>query len=307
MTRLSWINPAVFSVLVAATLWGMLGVAYEIIDRNIDVDRFTVVTLRAVGATVVLIVWWSVRDRTVFAIDKRDCPRFVMMGLVSVTLFYVILIYAFAYTSVAVGTLLLYLAPAFVTIAASLFLGEPITQIKILALTLSFAGCALVVEITNPDYLSGNLWGIVLGLASAVCYGSYSLLAKPMLARYRGATVQAVHMIIGSAALLIIKMIVSPGEWPSVGESLLIALACGIALSVVPVALYTAGLNGLPSSDASILATWEPVVAVLLAAVVLGERLGSVQTIGACFVVGAVVLLGWGGSGRRRSEMTVSP
>ena len=306
MQRLRQFNPAMLAVLLAATLWGTLGVYYEIVDRHVDVDRLTVVTLRATGATIVLVLWWNWRDRSVFCVGRRDLPIFVAMGLASVTAFYIFLIYTFVYTSVAVGTLLLYMAPAFVTIGAACFLGERLTRSKIVALLVSFVGCALVVEITRPGAISGNAKGILLGLASAICYASYSLMAKPMLTRYRGATIQTVHMIFGSVALLLVKLIVSPGDWPSILQVVVLSLVGGIAISVVPVALYTYGLSNLPSSEASILATWEPVVAVLLAAIVLDERLGAVQTVGACLVVAAVVILGRSTSSRR-AEVIVEP
>jgi drug/metabolite transporter (DMT)-like permease len=296
--KLRSLNPAILAVLLAATLWGTLGVYYEVVDRHVDIDQLTVVTLRAVGATVMLVLWWTWRDRSVFLVARRDLPIFAIIGLVSVTAFYIVLIYAFVYTSVAVGTLLLYMAPAFVTVGASILLNERLTRAKLAALLVSFVGCALVVEITRPDAVSGNLNGILLGLASAVCYGSYSLMAKPMLARYRGATVQTIHMIVGSIALLGIKLVVSGAEWPSWWQVLVLGTIGGAILSVIPVALYTAGLGKLPSSEASILATWEPVVAVFLAALVLGERLGMVQTIGACLVVMAVVILGRSTSGQ---------
>jgi drug/metabolite transporter (DMT)-like permease len=287
--RLRAVNPAILAVLLAATLWGTLGVAYELIDRNVETDRLTIVTLRAVGATVILVVWWAIRDRSVFQVTRRDLPVFVLMGLVSVTIFYIILIYAFLYSSVAVATLLLYMAPAIVTIGAAVFLDERLTPSKLLALGISIAGCGLVVE---------NVKGIVFGLGSAVCYGSYSLLAKPVLTRYRAHTVQTVHMIFGSAALLAVKLVVSPAAWPSLWQTVLLAAFLGTLISIAPVALYTYGLNVLPSSEASILATWEPVVAVVLAALILDERLGLIQTIGAGCVVCAVILLGWASASR---------
>ena len=306
MQNLRRLNPAILAVLLAATLWGTLGIYYELVDRHVDIDQLTVVTLRAVGATAMLVLWWGLRDRSVFRVERRDMPIFTIMGLTSVTAFYVILIYSFLYTSVAVGTLLLYMAPAFVTIGASIMLDERLTRPKLMALLVSFVGCALVVEITRPGAVSGNLKGILLGLASALCYGSYSLMAKPMLARYRGATVQTVHMMVGTAALLAIKLVVSGAEWPSWWQVIALAAIGGAFLSVVPVALYTLGLSNLPSSEASILATWEPVVAVVLAALVLGERLGIAQTFGACLVVAAVVILGRSTSGRS-VEPAVAP
>jgi drug/metabolite transporter (DMT)-like permease len=304
MQRLHAVNPAILAILLAATLWGTLGIAYELVGREVDVDSLTIVTIRAVGATAILVIWWGIRDRTVFRVTRRDLPVFVLMGLISVAVFYIVLIYTFVYTSVAVGTLLLYMAPAFVTVGAAMFLDERLTVSKLLALAISFIGCGLVVEITNPDVVSGNIKGILFGLGSAVCYGSYSLLAKPVLARYRAPTVQTVHMIFGTVALLIVKLIVSPGSWPPIWQTVLLSVFLGTLISIVPVALYTYGLNALPSSEASILATWEPVVAVLLAALVLGERLGAVQTIGACCVVCAVILLGRASATRRPAVVT---
>ncbi|MEJ7837547.1 MAG: DMT family transporter [Thermomicrobiales bacterium] len=292
MNRIGRLNPAIAAVLFAATLWGTLGIYYDVVNRSVDVDQLTVVTLRGVGATVVLVLWWGWRDRSVFRVERHDIPAFVVMGLVSVAAFYVFLIYAFVWTSVAVGTLLLYTAPAFVTLGASLFLGERVTRIRLAALGMSFAGCALVVEIHQPGSVSGNIKGVAIGLAAALCYASYSLIAKPMLVRYRSHTVQTMHMVFGALALLMIKLVVSPTVWPPLAATLILALVGGILLSVIPVALYTFGLTHLPSSDASILATWEPVVAVFLAVLVLDERLGLIQSIGAGLVVLAVIILG---------------
>lgn len=306
MNRLGRLNPALAAVLLAATLWGTLGIYYDVVDRSVEVDQLTVVTLRGVGATLVLVVWWGWRDRSVFKVKRHDLPAFVVMGVVSVAAFYVFLIYAFVWTSVAVGTLLLYTAPAFVTMGASLFLGERVSRIRLVALGMSFAGCALVVEIHLPESVSGNFKGVAIGLAAALCYATYSLMAKPMLGRYRGHTVQTMHMVFGAAALLMIKLVVSPMEWPPLEVTLILALVGGILLSVIPVALYTFGLTHLPSSDASILATWEPVVAVFLAVLVLDERLGVIQSIGAGLVVLAVVILGRAMPGKR-PRLTIDP
>ena len=67
----------------------------------------------------------------------------------------------------------------------------------------------------------------------------------------------------------------------------------GLALgpTVGALTLYTAGLQRVPAGVASITATLEPVVATVLAVVVLGERLAVPQLVGAALVVTAVLLL----------------
>lgn len=292
---------AVLCVVIAASLWGTLGIAYELVQRHVDIDRLTLVTLRALGATLVLATWFGLRDRTVFRIRQRDLPRFLILGLVAVTAFYVLLIYTFQYASVAVGSLLLYTAPAMVTVASVFLLGEALTGPKVAALFSSLIGCGLVVEIASPGALSGNWKGIALGLASALCYACYALVAKPLLARYRASTVQVTHMLIGALALLVVKLVNDVDGWPPLWQALLIAAFLGTVICIAPTALFMTGLSALPSSEASILATMEPVVAMVLATLVLDERLSEMQVAGAVFVIAAVVILARAGARRPRS------
>ena len=281
---------AVAYVLIAAACWGTIGTAFALILDQIETDGVTVVTLRATTATALLWGWLGIADREALRLPRRDLPFFVLFGLVTVTVFYLALIYAFQGTSVAVGTTLLYLAPALVTAGAARFLGEPLTRTKLTALVMTFGGCLLVVRAYQPGNLSGTPTGIALALLAAVSYASYSLMGKPLLARHRPATVLAYHLLIGTVGLVAIKLVASPGSWPAPREALTIGLYTGIVTTLAPITLYTLGLRRLPSGEASILATFEPVVALILAATVLRESLTPPQWLGALVVVAGVVL-----------------
>jgi DME family drug/metabolite transporter len=250
---------------------------------------------------VLAVLWFGLRDRSVFALRQGDTVRMILFGLVSVTAFYLALIYAFRYSSVAVGTLLLYLAPALVTVGAALWLNDPLTRVKVGALGLSLAGLLLIVEPFRPGGLGVSIAGIAFGLASAVTYGSYSLIAKPLMARYPPATLLVWNLPVGATGLVLVKLAVSPGDWPAPSDSVAIALYCGLVITLVPVGLYTVGLSRIPASEASILATMEPVVAAVLAFVVLDERLGPAQLLGGAAIIGSVVLLAARG---RRTRVT---
>jgi drug/metabolite transporter (DMT)-like permease len=160
-----------------------------------------------------------------------------------------------------------------------------------MALVLTFLGSALVVQVTQPANLTGNAAGIALGLVSAASYATYSLLGKHLLSRHRMATVMAAYLLLGTLLLLVVKLIVSPATWPAPGEALTIGLYTGVMTTLVPVTLFTFGLSRLPSGDATILLTFEPVVAFILAAAVLGESLDVGQWLGAAAVLAGVALL----------------
>jgi DME family drug/metabolite transporter len=287
------------AVVVAAALWSTLGTSYALIQRHVAIDDVTLVTLRATGAAVLALGWFGWRDRSVFAIRAGDTVRMVLFGLVSVTAFYLALILAFRHSSVAVGTLLLYLAPALVTLGAAMWLNDPLTKVKLFALSLSFAGLLLIVELWRTDGARVSAAGIAFGLAAAVTYGSYSLVGKPLTARYAPGTLLVWTLPVGAAGLLLVKLVVSPGDWPAPGECFAIAAWCGLVLTLLPVGLYTVGLSRIPASEASIIATIEPVLAALFAFMLLGERLGPSQLAGAACVVGSVIALATLGRGTR--------
>ena len=283
------------AVLAAAACWATQGVAYALILDGIQTDGLTVVTLRAVTATLVLWVWLALTDPGALRIPRAALPAFTLLGAIAVTIFYPALFYTYQWTSVSVATTLLYLSPTLVTLGAALFLGEPLTPGKLIALVTTFLGSALVVQAYQPENLRGSAAGIGLGLIAAATYGTYSVLGKKLLARHQMATVLAAYLLIGTLLLLGVKLLVSPGTWPAPREAITIGLYTGVMTTLLPITLYTFGLSRLPASEASILLTFEPVVAFVLAAVVLGESLHAGQWLGVIAVLGGVVLLTWPG------------
>jgi len=71
--------------------------------------------------------------------------------------------------------------------------------------------------------------------------------------------------------------------------------AVGVAIAVIPtmvaISLFMAGLPRVGASRAALLSTVEPVVTVVLAAILLGERLSPIQAVGGLLVVLAVVVV----------------
>jgi drug/metabolite transporter (DMT)-like permease len=279
------------AVLGAAACWATQGVAYALILAGIQTDGLTVVTLRAVTATLVLCVWLALTDPGTLRIPRAALPAFTLLGAIAVTLFYPALFYTYQWTSVSVATTLLYLSPTLVTLGAALFLREPLTARKLIALVTTFLGSVLVVQVYQPENASGSAAGIGVGLIAAATYGTYSVLAKKLLARHQMATVLAAYLMMGTLLLLGVKLLVSPSTWPAPREAITIGLFTGVLTTLVPITLYTFGLSRLPASEASILLTFEPVVAFVLAAVVLGESLHAGQWLGVAAVLGGVVLL----------------
>jgi drug/metabolite transporter (DMT)-like permease len=232
--------------------------------------------------------WGALRVRA------ADLPLFVAFGLLGVTTFFLLYVYAVTLTGVAVSVVLLYTAPAFVAVMAWRFLGEGFGWRKGVALLATVAGCALVARLFDQSH-QVSLLGVACGLGSAFTYALYSILGKQSLRRgYPVHTMSFYVYAVGAAGLVAVTLFDGPGQLFSMGADAgawALLLMLGTVQTIGALALYTTGLRYLEAGVASIVATFEPVVAMLLAYFVLSEPLTWPQLVGGGFILGAVLLL----------------
>ena len=292
-------------VLLAATLWGTLGTIYTLGTDRFQLTPLAIVFWRGGLAALALGLLGIGRALTgrgwgMFRVRRADLPIFLTFGLLGVTAFFLLYIYAVVLVGVAAAVVLLYTAPVFVALMAWRFLGEPFGIRKGVALLLTFFGCALVVRAYDPGLLVLNLVGIMCGLGSAFTYALYSILGKLSLKRgYPITTMSFFVYLIGASGLLLVALL-RGGNNGGLGQlftmgtdvgawSLLLMLA--LLQTIGALYAYTAGLRYLEAGTASILATFEPVVATLLAAFVLRENLEWPQLVGGALILMSVVIL----------------
>ena len=192
---------------------------------------------------------------------------------------------AIRYASAGLVALLLYLYPAFVTVLSSLILHEKITRIKALALCIALAGTALTV---SPE--GGQMAGILLALAAAVIYSFYIIVGTHVMQRV--SALQSSTVIFASAGLVYGALTAINGPHLPAGPSgwWLIAGIVIIA-TVIPVVTFLAGLQRIGPTNASMLSTLEPVVTVILAALLLHDALKQLTLLGGGLILIAVILL----------------
>lgn len=290
---------AYLAVVSAAALWGTLGVAYELILRTGEVEPLTLVSLRMLTAVIVLIGYVALQYPRLLVVPRAALPTLLAIGVVSFALFYVSLIYAFRWSSVPVATVLLYTAPAWVAAGERLFLGYRLNRASVIAVCCAVAGSALVADLLHAASGGFSLRGVAIGLFAAITYASYSILGKRALTMVPPVTVLVYGTAIGAACVIPVTLLVDGVSMPSAGVLAEIVLWPGIAVTVIPIALYTHGLRALRPSTANIIATLEPVVAIALSAAILDQRLGPAQIAGALLIIAGVLSLSLRPDGRR--------
>lgn len=207
---------------------------------------------------------------------------------------WILLFEAYRYTSVAVATLCYYMAPILIILVSPLLFQEKLTGRKIICVAIALCGMVLVSGITEAGGVqaqeSSRTTGILLGLGAAVLYASVVLLNKamPAVEAYPKTIVQ-----LGTAAVTLLPYTLLtetvPSEafsWLSLGMLLLV----GIVHTGVAYALYFGSVTGLKAQTAALLSYLDPVMAILLSALLLAEKLSVPGVVGALMVLGAAVV-----------------
>ena len=265
-------------VFLAASMWGTLGIFAKLL-YGYNLDPFTIVFFRASTAFFLLLLYNNFRDDLNLKKDKLKFYAFY--GFFSVFLFYVLYFYAVKLSSVSLAVLLLYTAPIYSTIMGYLIFKERITPMKLASLGMVLVGVLFVTELNG----SVNIVGIILGLLSGFTYALYGILGK--IAVREESPGEALMYTLGFGALFLLpftKFSIPMGAIPYL-------VALGVFPTFLAYLMYNHALQDIEASRASIVATVEPVVALILAYLIFHEVLSMRQIFGASLIIFGALLL----------------
>jgi drug/metabolite transporter (DMT)-like permease len=186
--------------------------------------------------------------------------------------------------------MLLYTFPAIVAAVAVAIGRERLDARRLTALGLAFGGLVFVLAGTGMGAL--DPLGAGLALTAACVYSAYILVSDSVVGRISPPVLAALVCSGAAVALTLGSTVLGqlrPGDITVAGWGWLACLA--FVSTVGAVSFFFAGLKCVGPTTASILATVEPLVTVVLAVLVFGERLGPLQLLGGTLIVGAVLAL----------------
>ncbi len=277
-------------IALGASLWGLIAIFVEGL-YTYGFTALEIVAIRVMVAAILLILFVSIKDVKLLKIDWRDSMYFVGTGIFSIVFFNWCLFTAIKETSIAVAAILLYTAPAIVTILSRFLFQEWFTKRKILALCMTFFGCMFVIGLLPGGASNASLFGVLAGLGSGLGYALYSIFGKYALEKYSSLTVITYTFIYASVALIPVTGLWQKTDVILQSGVLMNAIGIGFVSTVLAYMLYTVGLQFVESSRASITATVEPVIATLVGVILFQEQLSLWQIVGIFFVLSAVMVV----------------
>ncbi|MFS2155138.1 DMT family transporter [Rhizobium sp. Rhizsp42] len=192
-------------------------------------------------------------------------------------------------TSVANATLLANLAPVFVTIIGVLFMGAAVTRVFVVGLVLAIAG--VVILKGGPAALGqGDLRGDGGAVLAAVAYALYILAIGRLRTRFD--TVRIMLWSTASAAVCLFPFgfFVEGHLLPTTAYGWAMVFGLAFISHASGQVAITYALAYLPAAFSSLTLLLQPVVAAILAWILLSEPIGPMQAIGGLVVLAGIMI-----------------
>jgi drug/metabolite transporter (DMT)-like permease len=196
------------------------------------------------------------------------------------------------YTSVAASVVLVSNTPVFVAILAYLALGEKTTPLSFAGILVALGGTVVIAQDGSAG--SAAVFGNVLAILGALTFTVYVLVGRSQRSAAEPVGVLPYSIVLytaAAAALLPIALLSGDRVWGYGGETWFWLLAIALGPQIMGHTVFNWALRYVEASVISGTVLAEPVVASLLAWLVLSERPGTVTLVGGAVVLAGIFLL----------------
>jgi drug/metabolite transporter (DMT)-like permease len=244
----------------------------------------------------------------------RDLAYCFLLGTLGVAVSNYFYYVAIQRTSVATAIIVQYTAPVWVLFYVVARREQKLTPQKVAAVALAVIGIALVIDLFG-EFFGGHsrsavrldAYGMIAALLASFSFAFYNVAGHRILARYDRWRVLVWTLTAATAFWLVVNppwRIASahylPAQWMFLFVFSMISVLGAFSL-------YFLGLQFLEPTRAIIASCLEPVFSILLAAMLLGEVLRPVQTVGIIFVLAAIVIVQRPGHNLADESLVVDP
>ena len=270
-------------ILTSMAIFGTVG----IFVRFIPMASAGIAFCRGVLGCIFLLALMALTGKKPNLEDMKRNGWILAISGAAIGINWILLFESYRYTTVAIATICYYLAPAFVTLASPL-VGEKLTVKKLVCIGVALLGMVFVSGVLQGNQESSFL-GIVLGVGAAVFYASVILLNKKLspIGAYDKTLCQ-----LGAASVVVAPYILLTGgiyfgDMAPVSWIMLAVL--GVVHTGFAYALYFGAIRDVNAQTAAILSYLDPVLSILLSALILRERLDIFSLIGAMLILGSAL------------------
>ena len=280
--------------IISGAMWGSAGIFVRKLTE-LGMNSYTVVSVRVVLAVLILAAWLGIYDKDLLKIKLKDLWIFVAGGVVGMFGLNICYNFAISELSLSLAAVLLSLSPVFVLFMAAILFKEKITSKKVICMTIAIAGCVLASGVLeSASTMRWSVKGIIVGTIGAFFYGLYGIISKTAMERGYHAFTTTFY------CLFMVMLVVIPlTNWKLVTNVVVanpvkmsvFLVIHSLCTSVLPYILYTFSIRYIDAGMASILASGEPVAAMIFGVIFFSEIPTVLSVVGIVLVIVALALL----------------
>jgi len=273
-------------VLGSATAFGTLGIFAKLAYAS-GLATEQLLAIRFLLAAIAMVVLAVVLGQNPLRLERRKLMALLALGAIVYTAQSLTYFIALRTLPASLAVLIAYIYPSLVVVAGWLFLRRAVSLWHWLALAASFAGVALLAGGAGFQLT----WALVFALASPAIYTAYILIGERLMSSVPAVAASAVIFTGAALAFCVLAFFSHELALPRNASGWAVVVGIALVPTMLAISLFLAGLPRIGAARAALLSTWEPVVTVLLAAAILGDRLSIVQMVGGSLVILAVVVV----------------
>ncbi|MCM0598161.1 DMT family transporter [Periweissella fabalis] len=277
---------------LGATFFGISAAVSSLLFKHISVSPEWLVSVRMFFTGVILLTYLSIKRQPIFKIwtSKRDVLLLLFFAIFGVYISQSAFIFSVYFGNAAIGTILQALAPAIIVLVLVIFKRILPRGSEIIAIMISLMGVFLLITNGNLAQLVVPTKAVYWGLISTLGTVAYTLIPRGLLRRYSALPIVGWGMLIGGIFSNFqhpVWKMPAHFDLQSIGYVTVIVII-GTLMSYI---CYLMSLNYLSPAMVSMLGTFEPLTATVLAVVLLNVGFQFWQAIGTILALGAVIII----------------
>ena len=274
-------------IFISGILWGSIGLFVNSLNFLGADTNYTGVLRMTFAFLIMLVICIFKFGKNILIRDKKTLFTCLLLGLLCHGIFNIFYINSIKLNGMAIAAVLMYSAPVFTALGSKIFFHEKFTGLKIFSLVINILGCILTA--TGGDILSSNIEikGVLFGIGSGFCYGMVAVIGR-MAGEKTNALLVSLYSYF--AAMIFLLFFTKPDIFLEFQ-----ILGVGFLYGLIPTCLaYIFYYNGIKKiSDTSkvpVIASIEPVTAVILGYLIYHESINAGNLTGMLLVLVSVFM-----------------
>ncbi len=258
---------------------------------NLGMSVFDLLILQNAFSILLLLAYFAFTGIRQLKLDREMLKRVVLQGIIGsagTTIFFYM---ALEQLNAGIASMLLFTNPALVSLYFIITKTKKINIVNNAALIFALLGSIMVINIFNIDLTGTPIIGLFYGIAASAAYAFFNVYAdiklkglKPLVITFYTSSIILMAALFLNINFFTFSFVLTP-------ELIFYIFELSIISGILPIVFLYKGIELIGSERASIVATAELPITLVLAYFFLRETMVIVQLLGAAFIILSLVIL----------------